>query len=360
MSFEASFDNWDQQQFFNSALTLKSSYEHELEQDEEDDDDFQTKDPFATSDPFESTNPATLSNEGGSFNNIIGNNNISNNSLVYGYHTNGAYDQSNDFLMNYYASQCTNYSPFMANTCNNTNIHHPPPHNSSYSHAINSCSSSYNPFHQHFCVLTSSSPTTNSSNSANNSTNNANISRHDDINSNNDNWANFDSSSDNFADFDSHFASMTPATFTNSNVEESPSTELSAAVSLSNKEEENVYNENDDDDQSTPCFVATTQVLEISSVPPMQHQQQHSSTSPIKFQLGPSLNASTDIITPTNNVPTTTIKTFEELDDEEFFSLRDDSNDMSSLTDDNDKKCTFENTEVPDDDDDDFASADER
>jgi hypothetical protein len=49
----------------------------------------------------------------------------------------------------------------------------------------------------------------------------------------------------------------------------------------------------------------------------------------------------------------------EELEDDEFFSLRDDSNDMSSLTDDIDKKM-MENTEVPDDEDDDFASADER
>lgn len=301
--------------------------------------EFLSKDPF-TRDPFELTAAATQTSDGSGFNTIIGNNNISNNSLVYGYHANNdAYDQSNDFLMNFYASQCTNYSPFTANTnCNNTNIHQP--HNSSYSNAnLNSCSSSYNPFHQHFCVLTSSAnaPPTN-------------FSRHSDvdididINSNNDNWANFDSSLDNFADFDSHFTSMTPAAFSaiDSNLEEEASS--------------NSFANNYDDDE-LPCFVTTTQVLEISSVPPQQ--QPSSSSSPIKFQLGPNITSSADTMATAAPI-TTNIKSFEELDDEEFFSLRDDSNDMSSLTEDFDKKFTFENTEVPEDDDDDFASADER
>lgn len=310
------------------------SYEEDIDLDENG--DFQSKDPF-TRDPFELTTAATTSNDGSDFNSIIGNNNISNNSLVYaGYHTNGAYDQSNDFLMNFYASQCNNYSPFTANTCNNTNIHQP--HNSSYSNDLNSCSSSYNPFHQHFCVLTSpaNAPSTN-------------ISRHnDDINSNNDNWANFDSSLDNFADFDSHFTSMTPATFSNldsanSTFEESPPATTSDSFT------------NDDDADDLPCFVATTQVLEISSVPP----QQSLSSSSIKFQLGPNTTSTNTTSSPAAPI-TANIKSFDELDDEEFFSLRDDSNDMSSLTDDFDKKFTFENTEVPEDDDDDFASADER
>lgn len=297
-----------------------SSYEDENEQDEND--DFESKDPFATSDPFELTTVTSDDNSSG-FNSIIGNNNISN-PLMFGYHTTNTngYDQSNDFLMNFYASQCTNYSPFTAN---------PPPSSSSsllnnYSHAINSCSSPYNPFHQHFCVLT---------------TNNINNIRQDvdgddDINSNNDNWANFDSSSDNFADFDSHFASMTPATFTTTTT----TTEATDEVEV--KEETN---------EEPTCFVATTQVLEISSAPPPQPP------SPVKFQLGSNLSEST---VPTSIISSVPIKSFDELDDEEFFSLRDDSNDMSSLTDDNDKKFTFENTEVPDDDDDDFASADER
>lgn len=215
--------------------------------------DFQSKDPF-NRDPFELNTAATTTSDGIGFNSIIGNNNISNNSMVYGYHTNGAYDQSNDFLMNFYASQCTNYSPFTANTnCNNTNIHQP--HNSSYSNALNSCSSSYNPFHQHFCVLTSS---------ANASTNNSRHNDVDDINSNNDNWANFDSSLDNFADFDSHFTSMTPATFSlidsaNSTLEDDEEIPATTSDSYAN-----------DDEEEVPCFIATTQVLEISSVPP-QH-----------------------------------------------------------------------------------------
>lgn len=326
ISFETSFDNWDQQQFFNSALTLKSS-SYEQDDDHDNDEDFQSKDIFTTTDPFDSST-ALNEGDGGGFNTIMGNNNISCNPLMFGYHTNGVYDHSNDFLMNFYASQCTNYSPFMANSCNIvpttlTNIHHPSPLSTNSSSINNSCSSSYNPFHQHFCVLTST---------------NASIQDGDhDINSNNDNWANFDSSVDNFADFDSHFANM-PATFTTA----------AEGEEESNESENFTHNE-------PPCFIATTQVLEISSVPPSAALEQPQETSPIKFQLG-----SIDSIIPPATTINNIIKSFDELDDEEFFSLRDDSNDMSSLTDDNDKKFNYEQTEVPDDDDDDFASADER
>jgi hypothetical protein len=130
--------------------------------------------------------------------------------------------------------------------------------------------SSYNPFHYHHEI-------------------------HDVNSNNNDNWATFNS--DNFADFDSHFSSQT-------------------------------------EDAAEPCFVATTQTVEISTEPPAMRE----------FQLGQTVTA-VDFQ-----------KVLEELDDDEFYSLRDDSN---SLTDDNEKKL-LENTEVPDDEDDDFASADER
>lgn len=315
-----------------------SSFNRNEEQDN--DDTFESKDIFSTTDPFESSTSLNDGDAGGGFNTIMGNNNLSNNPLMFGYHANG-YDHSNDFLMNFYASQRTNYSPFMANTCNLvpttlTNIHHHPSPlpttNSSPLVNNSSCSSSYNPFHQHFCVIT---------------TTNASLQDDDnDINSNNDNWANFDSSVDNFADFDSHFANMTPATF---NPSADPDTDAKTSDGFSQSE--------------PPCFVSTTQVLEISSVPPVTQAQQQDDdqevSSPIKFQLGPNPTPIDSIIPPSttlNNI----IKSFDELDDEEFFSLRDDSNDMSSLTDDNDKKFTFENTEVPEDDDDDFASADER
>jgi hypothetical protein len=237
------------------------------------------EDIFASTDPFESTTAGTTG-----VNAIIGNNNISNSQLMFGYQ-NGAYEQPSDFLINFYASQCTNY-PFTATA---TNIPSP-----------------YNPFHHHYLT-------------------------HDgDVNSNNDNWANFNSSPDNFADFDSHFASMTPI-----GVESSTSTIIphdqqdDTSETLSSIE--NTLQE------SQHCFIATTQLIEISTAPPIR-----------EFQLG--LNQSNEILP--KSAP-------EEFDDEEFYSLRDDSNDMSSLTDDIERKFN-ENTEVPDDDDDDFASADER
>lgn len=163
--------------------------------------------------------------------------------------------------------------------------------------ATNHPSSSYNPFHYHH-------------------------ESHDaDVNSNNDNWANFNS--DNFADFDSHFSEMIPA---------APSVDGPDDIEKSEDQVEHV---------TETCFVATTQTVEISTAPP----------EPVKreFHLGSSVGFAIAELKPG----------LDELEDDEFFSLRDDSNEMSSLTDDNDKKL-LENTEVPDDEDDDFASADER
>lgn len=134
-----------------------------------------------------------------------------------------------------------------------------------------------------------------------------------DVNSNNDNWATFNS--DNFADFDSHFTNMKPPGF---------------PTQSSNDEGES---EDQVEHATETCFVATTQTVEITTAPP----------EPVKsdFQLG----------------PVDFRQVLEELEDDEFYSLRDDSNDMSSLTNDFDKNML---TEVPDDEDDDFASADER
>lgn len=164
--------------------------------------------------------------------------------------------------------------------------------------ATNHPSSSYNPFHYHHEI-------------------------HDDadVNSNNDNWANFNS--DNFADFDSHFTEMIPAP---------PSMEEIVENEKLKDQIEQVLE---------TCFIATTQTVEISTAPP----------EPVKreFQLGSSVGFTVADLRPGHD----------ELEDDEFFSLRDDSNEMSSLNDDNDKKL-LENTEVPDDEDDDFASADER
>lgn len=134
---------------------------------------------------------------------------------------------------------------------------------------------------------------------------------------NNDNsWAAFDA--DNFADFDSHFAEFEPVTTENS--ETGPVT--------------------------TQTFVATTQTIEISTAPPPPPYE------PPKrdFVLGTSTQIN-------NLLPAMDALELDEVEDE-FYSLRDDSNEMNSLTE--DKTRNAENTEVPDDDDDDFASADER
>jgi len=164
-----------------------------------------------------------------------------------------------------------------------------------------SSSSSYNPFHYHHIVdfqLGSDAAA---------------------IDSNDNNWATFDSDA-NFADFDSHFSEMKTG---------------------EGGEQEEEQQQHQLELVTEPCFVATTQIVEISTLPPV----------PRDFQLGGDVTAKLIVAVPL---------TAEELEDDEFFSLRDDSNEMSSLTDDNDRKF-LENTEVPlDDEDDDFASADER
>lgn len=138
-----------------------------------------------------------------------------------------------------------------------------------------------------------------------------------DVNSNNDNWANFDS--DNFADFDSHFANM-----------------MAGGETSEQPESDEKQHEDQIEHVTETCFVATTQTVEISTAPPEPVNRD--------FVLGPVADFKPAV---------------EEIEEEDFYSLKDDSNDMSSLTDDVDKKM-LENTEVPDDEDDDFASADER
>ncbi|KAL7048626.1 hypothetical protein ACKWTF_003426 [Chironomus riparius] len=161
----------------------------------------------------------------------------------------------------------------------------------------------------------------------------------------------FDAIIDNFADFDSHFANMAPI-----GVESMPQMRLGT-------EESYEAGPNDDKEQQQieeqQCFVATTQVIEISSLPPPETttasmpdflempEERH------EFQLGP--NPVDSDLTSMKSISAA----IEELEDEEFYSLRDDSNEMNSFTDDTDRKLVNENTEIPEDDDDDFASADE-
>jgi hypothetical protein len=118
---------------------------------------------------------------------------------------------------------------------------------------------------------------------------------------------------------------------------------------------------NNDQEEQQQCFVATTQVIEISSLPPSETTTAPSmpefldmSEEKREFQLSPNPGDSELI-----NMKSLSTAV-EELEDEEFYSLRDDSNEMNSLTDDTDRKLVNENTEIPEDDDDDFASADER
>ena len=205
-----------------------------------------------------------------------------------------------------------------------------------------------------FYTNSSTSSTTNNANNTNNSTilNNDHyqpasfISFNNDINSNNDNWANFDTTPDNFADFDKHFTNST-----------SPTTPATSDEEVKNEEQsimkQDVETTEESIDQiitskmsqmsifdtilSNDCFVSTTQLIEISTNPPPP-------IAPIEQPLKREFQLCNDI----KAVP------FDDLDEDEFFSLRDDSNELNSLTEDNDKKTL----DIPDDDE--FESADER
>lgn len=262
------------------------------------------------SSPFHETDDPFTEEHRGGFNTIIGNDNMSSQHFLRHNGSVNIFGQ-NDFLTNYYQvtpitlAGTTNFS---LNTNNSTNNQL-------------SSSSSYNPF----LIL-------------------QNDNNNDDttINCNNDNWAAFDS--DNFADFDSHFAefnsSTSPPTFT---------TFTTASTTGDNVENKH---DNDQDVVVSQTFVATTQTIEISTAPPVLNASPPSSQPPVAMSPKAGFVLGGQIQLLTNAMDTL------ELDEDEFFSLRDDSNDMNSLTD--DKTRNAENTEVPDDDDDDFASADER
>lgn len=211
-----------------------------------------------------------------------------------------------------FASSANGFNSIMGN--NNISNHHPVYHNGVYSQndfLMNFYESPLTANHTHYSLTATNHPC-----SSYNPFHNYHEIHDDEVNSNNDNWANFNS--DNFADFDSHFAGTTP-----SELVDEAQPELAETESV-----------------TEPCFVATTQTIEISTAPPAE-------PSVRDFILGRTIAPTIEFRVPVLE------------DDDEFFSLRDDSNDMSSLTDDFDKKM-MENTEVPDDEDDEFASADER
>ncbi|CAO1345403.1 unnamed protein product [Diamesa serratosioi] len=151
----------------------------------------------------------------------------------------------------------------------------------------------------------------------------------------------FNTSIDNFADFDKHFTNSTTPTSVTSDeeVQNKEETIMKQAtdvteVSIDEMVTSKMPHMSIFDTLSTnDCFVSTTQLIEISTNPPPPIEQ------PLKreFQLSNEIKA----------VP------FDDLDEDEFFSLRDDSNELNSLTEDNDKKTL----DIPDDDE--FESADE-
>lgn len=267
--------------------------------------DFNTSLSVKPSSPFQtsgSDDPFTDATNSG-FNQIIGNDSQH-------FHHNGSvniFGQS-DYLTNYYHVTPITATNFSLDSTT---------HNTTRTNNQLSSSSSYNPF-----LLMMQNENNNDDNT---------------VNCNNDNWAAFDT--DNFADFDSHFAEFNSST--------SP-----FAVAAS-KDEDDEADQDNNGTINTQTFVATTQTIEISTAPP---ELVASQPAPQPTALTGAMNANFMLGGPIAQM-TSAMDTLE-LDEDEFFSLRDDSNDVSSMTDDKTKNA--ENTEVPDDDDDDFASADER